>query len=827
MRTHVLMAAFIAALVTASTFAAGQRISQPLRPMNTAELQIAIRKLGVVGSVLYVAAHPDDENTALLAYLSRERMLRTGYLSLTRGEGGQNLIGPEKGALLGVIRTQELLAARDIDGAEQFFTRAVDFGYSKSAAETLSIWGKDAILSDVVRAIRAFQPDVIITRFPPTGEGGHGQHTASALLAEEAFTATADPARFPEQLGELRPWQAKRILWNAWYPPRGPAPTEPPPKLSVDLGTYNPLLGRSYAEIAAESRTFHKSQGFGAAERRGSLLNYFRHTGGAPAESDILEAIDLSWARIPGSEAVSARVAEAIRTYDPSRPAESVPALVRVWTAMRDLPDSPIVVAKRREVLDAIRSAAGLWIDAIAAAPEAVPGSDVKVGATVVNRSTVPVQVVSIELRNGGVESLAAFTGATLLEANRPLRAELAARLPRAMRYSNPQWLEGAPDAATISRPDTIASLTACVTLTVAGESIPFDVPVLYRWTDPVHGELYRALSIVPPVTAELDHDVYLFPARDAKALRVRVRSHRLEALRATVRLALPDGWRAQPEAVAIELAGAGDEATAAFDVTPPDAIGSGNIEARVETDGGTFAFSQKTVEYAHIPHQQIFPVAAARVVRFDLRKGGATVGYVDGSGDDVPEILEELGYRVTKLSDDDIDRGGLGEYDAIVVGVRAYNTRPQLRNLQPKLLEYVEKGGTLVVQYNTLEESLPTHLGPYPFRISRDRVTDEASPVSIVNAEHRLLRHPNRITAADFEGWVQERGLYFPNAWDSHYETLIATNDPGESALDGGLLVAQYGKGRYVYSGYSWFRQLPAGVPGAIRLFVNLISAE
>ncbi|MHB0971909.1 MAG: PIG-L family deacetylase [Thermoanaerobaculia bacterium] len=826
MRTRVLMAAFVAAFVTASTFAAGQRISQPLRPMNAAELQIAIRKLGVVGSALYVAAHPDDENTALLAYLSRERRLRTGYLSLTRGEGGQNLIGPEKGALLGVIRTQELLAARDVDGAEQFFTRAVDFGYSKSPEETLSIWGKEAILSDVVRAIRAFQPDVIITRFPSNGAGGHGQHTASALLAEEAFVVAADPARFPEQLGELRPWQAKRIIWNAWLP-RGPAANEPPPKLSVDLGTYNPLLGRSYAEIAAESRTYHKSQGFGAAERRGTLLNYFQNVAGTPAERDILEGIDLSWSRVPGSAQLSARIAEAARTYDPEDPAGSVPALVRVWAAMRDLPDSPIVVAKRNEALDAIRSAAGLWIEAVTPAPEAVPGSEVKVAATVVNRSMVPVSVASIELRNGEIESIAAFGEPTRLEPNLPFKADLAARLPRTMRYSNPQWLAQSPEPSTIPRPDTLASLTARVTLNVASESIPFDVPVVYRVTDPVHGERYRALSVTPPVTGQLDHDVYLFPSRDAKALRVRVRSHRPEALRANVRLALPAGFSARPDVVTIELPGASAEATASFEVTPSEAIGSGTIEARVETDGATYNLSRATVDYTHIPHQQVFPGASARAVRLDLRKEGSAVGYVEGSGDDIPEILEQLGYRVTKLSDDDIDRGNLAEYDAIIVGVRAYNTRPQLRNLQSKLLEYVEKGGTLVVQYNTLDESLPTNLGPYPFRVSRDRVTDEASAVTIVNPEHRLLRQPNRITAADFQGWVQERGLYFPNAWDSHYETLIAANDSGESAMDGGLLVTNYGKGRYVYTGYSWFRQLPAGVPGAIRLFVNLISAE
>lgn len=806
---------------------------------DAAELQLALRKLANVGGALYVAAHPDDENTAMLAWLANERLYRTAYLSITRGDGGQNLIGEEKGALLGVIRTQELLAARRIDGAQQLFTRAIDFGYSKSPEETLRIWGHQQVLADVVWAIRNFQPDVIITRFPPTGEGGHGQHTASAILAEEAFVAAGDATRFPEQLKYVTTWRPRRLFWNrfSWQPidPNDPSVAQ---SLRVDLGAYNPLLGRAYTEIAAESRSQHKSQGFGSAERRGSLINYFDQRAGEPAAKDLFEGVETRWSRYPGGERVGSLLERAAETFDPKNPAASVPLLLQAHAALEQLRanqswsdiNRPWLEEKRLELLAAIRDCAGIAIDVSAADSAVAAGGELPVSVTVVNRSDHP-------FRLSMVASLLAQPSkapGVRLENNKPVKTDLVLKVPQGYDLSQPYWLRKPPslglftvdEQTLIGLPQNPPSLPIHVSLEDQEmNTIIFTVPAVFRRTDPVLGEQIREVSVVPDVTANLGSGVYLFPDTKPRTVSVTVRS--FGAAEGNVRLGLPAGWKAEPATAPVKFSGKNDEVRVSFTVTPSNGASSGPVYAEVN---GRTASSLTEIEYPHIPAQRLFNDIGAKLVRADIRRGGNRIGYIMGSGDEVPNVLRQVGYDVTLLSDADLDRGDFSQYDAIVAGVRAYNTRKRLREAHEKLMQYVFNGGTMVVQYNTanaLGDLAVPAPGPYPFKISRDRVTDENAPVKFIDPASPLLNVPNKLTHADFEGWQQERGLYFPNEWDPKYTTVLSTADPGESEKPGGQLVARHGKGVFIYTAYAWWRQLPAGVAGAVRAFVNLVSAK
>ncbi|MCA1591640.1 MAG: PIG-L family deacetylase [Acidobacteria bacterium] len=810
--------------------------AQPPAVKNAAETEVALKKLNVVGSVLYVAAHPDDENTALLAYLANERGVRAGYLSLTRGDGGQNLLGTEKGELLGLVRTQELLAARRVDGAEQFFTRAIDFGFTKSPEETLRIWGHDAVLADVVWVIRRFRPDVVITRFPTTGEGGHGQHTASAILAREAFEAAGDPARFPEQLreGGVQTWKPKRLLWNNFNFRAGERPANYQNLASVDVGTYSPLLGKSYTEIAALSRSMHKSQGFGSAERRGSAPNYFTLLAGDTPGKDILDGVDLSWNRIPGGAPVGQILSEAARQFSPSDPAAILPLLLRAHASMSKLPDGdPLVAVKRRELLDVIRACSGLWMEAIAAEAFVTPGGELKVTTTLVNRSSFPLKLESIGLPYGNAPRAVNSE----LKSNQPLPTEVSVRVPADAELSQPYWLRdehgqgvfGVGDARLVGTPESATALPLTLTIAAgdAGEKLVYEIPAQFRRTDPVRGEQYRPVEIVPPVVVNLEEKVLVFPDRQPKRVRLALRNNVAGNTSGTLRLRLPEGWRAEPEAVPVALRNKGEETSATFTVTPSQAQSAGTLSAEFESGGRRFSRGTLEIDYPHIPRQTLFPLARARLVRLDLQKRGEQIGYVMGSGDEIPEALRQVGYHVTLLSDEDLDGADLKNYDAVITGVRAYNTRPFLRERQKRLLDYVEAGGTLVVQYNTSSNELAgAQLGPYPFKLSQDRVTVEEAPVQMLAPQDMLMNAPNKITAADFDGWVQERGLYFASEWDGKYVPLFESHDPGEAERRGGTLVARYGKGTYIYTSLAWFRQLPAGVPGAYRLFVNMISA-
>ena len=799
--------------------------AQPAGIVSSADLQIALHKLDVLGSVLYVAAHPDDENTAVLSYFSKGRKFRTAYLSLTRGEGGQNLIGPEQGAEIGIIRTQELLSARRIDGSEQYFTRAVDFGYSKTAEETLEFWGKDKVLADIVWVIRKFRPDVITTRFTPDNAGGHGHHRASAILAQEAFAAAADPARFPEQLKSVSPWKARRLFWNGFPQSKD----ETPNRLRLNTGEYNPLLGKSYNEMAAEGRSQHKSQGFGSAARRGTQYEYFELLAGEPAKNDVFEGIDVTWDRVPGGHKAGLLLAESLRSFDPGHPSRSIPGLLAVYEELAKLPDENWARLKKEELARVIQACGGIWMEAVAGDFAAAPGDEIQVKTTIINRSDQPVSVHSLSFPKLGPEAILDRS----LNNNEPAVTETTLRIPKDYPLSQPYWLDAAhqeglysiEDQNLIGLAENPPAITAKISLTAAGHLLEYSIPLTFRWTDQVNGDLLRPFEVRPRLTIQIEDKVQIFAGPNAKKVKLRLKSHSPNVA-GQVRLKGPDQWRVSPASLPFSLTGKYEECEVEFDVTPPKAADESDLEAEAEVGGETISRELVEISYPHIRRQVYFPDSRFKVVKLDIKTDGKKIGYIMGAGDEVPKALQNLGYDVVNLSDEMLENADLSPFDAIIAGVRAYNTRDVLKLVKERLLQYIDRGGTLVVQYNVASGSLADRIGPYPFTIGRDRVSVETAPVVFLAPDHPLLNLPNKITPKDFEGWIQERGLNFASQWDEKYETVLACHDPGEPDKKGGLLYARYGKGIFIYTGYAWFRQLPAGVPGAFRLFANIISA-
>jgi LmbE family N-acetylglucosaminyl deacetylase len=802
--------------------------------LSAAEIRHGIDRLGVTGRVLYVAAHPDDENTRLLAWLSSEKGVRAGYLSLTRGDGGQNLIGTEQDELLGVIRTEELLAARQIDGAHQFFTRARDFGYSKSADETLAIWGRDEILRDVVRAIRRFKPDLVITRFstlPPN----HGHHTASALLAAEAFRLAGDKSYVTE--GDA-PFTPARLLHNVstWSLPKDADMSR---YLSLDVGTYDPLSGRSIGEIAARSRSQHKSQGFGAAVERGPLLEYFAPLDGSAPKTDVFSGLDLSWKRFPKTTTLRAALDALASTFDVRAPEKSIAKLARVHQELRALPDeNPFKNEKRAEVERLLLACAGLYLDARAAEQSVVPGASLALSLTALARTPTDVRVKNVRFSEEGVSSTEPVAIDARLAPHTPLNRAHTLAVTKRAPLTTPYWLRAprergrfvVDDPRQIGLPDGPAPLTATFTVAVGG--VTFDVarPVAFTWVDPVSGERSVPVEIVPPVAVTPDRDVVVVPHGTTVRLHVVMRAGMKNA-KGTLSLSLPAGWRASPAEHAFALAAVGDEETFSFAVLGPasPAPSSSPLVARAiaRVDGETFSVREARVTHAHIRPKTVRDDAAVRLVPVALAKGKPRIGYVPGAGDKVAESLAHVGYDVTILDDDTLASGDLSRFDTIVIGIRAMNARPTLAAQRERLLTFVEKGGRVVVQYQTNSRvgPLSADLFPYPLTIGRGRVTDEGAAMIAVNAAHPMLTTPNALTDTDMQGWVQERGLYFAASWDARYTPIYAMHDDGEPNEEGALLVATHGKGTFVYTGLSFFRQLPAGVPGAYRLMANVLA--
>jgi LmbE family N-acetylglucosaminyl deacetylase len=791
-------------------------MASPRQPSG-AELLLALDRLAVVGRVLYVAAHPDDENTRLLAWLENDKLVRTGYLSLTRGEGGQNLIGAEQAPLLGLIRTRELLAARAIDGAEQWFTRARDFGYSKSPDETLRIWDRDATLADVQRVMEQFHADVVITRFSPEPSDTHGHHTASAMLARDAFRNLPASSR------------PRRIVWNRGFFGGAPKPDQVAGMSSLDVGGYNPVLGLSYGEIAARSRSMHKSQGFGVAASRGENLEYFAVLDGEPVRQSIFDGIDLTWNRVPGGKRIAEHLARVRRAFDIEAPSRSIPDLVALRGEIAGLVDNPWKGEKLAAVDDIILACAGLWTDAIVADAVAVPGGDVAVTVTALNRSTTAITLEDIALPGGQH-----VTVHRALAANMPERIEHTLKVPSDLSYTQPYWLTHPPEPGhwTVSDPALIGlpeapALSVELTVAIGTTKLKLARPLVYKWVDPVAGELERGLEILPPVTVHPDAPLLVFAdAATIHPLAVRIKAS-AAAIAGELVPEVPTGWQVEPARAPFSLANKGDEAELTFRVHPPRGEASATLKVVAVVAGQRLSRSIVRVEYPHIPIQTVTPEADVKLVRADIHHKRTRIGYIPGAGDEVRAALRQVGYDVTALSDELLAHGSLAPYQAIVVGVRAFNVNPRLPFVHDRLMKYVADGGTLVVQYNTNNfiSKLPAELGPAPFKITQLRVTDETAAVTFVDPKHQLLHRPNPIGEADFAGWVQERGLYFADAWDRAFQPVLRMHDPGEPEREGSLIVAKHGKGAFIYTGLAFFRQLPAGVPGAYRLFANLLD--
>lgn len=805
-------------------------LAQPSPVWNAADIKLQLKKLDTLGSVLYIAAHPDDENTRLLGYLAKEKLYRTGYLSLTRGDGGQNLVGNEQSELLGLIRTQELLAARRIDGAEQFFTRAQDFGFSKNPAETFTIWNREQILGDVVYMIRKFQPDVIICRFPADSRAGHGHHTASAMLAEEAYTAAADPKRFPEQLKTLKTWQAKRILWNTFN--FGNVNTTADDQFKMDVGTFNPLLGKGFGEIAAESRSQHKSQGFGVAASRGSSQEYFLTIKGNTPKNSLLDDVNTSWTRIPGGNKVGALVDAALAAYNIEDPAASVPALLEIRRAIQALPEGYWRNLKLKETEQLIYACAALWVEAYSASPTVVPGNNMEATVQLINRGPVKITLQQVDLpgkKDAVGQQLLAFNKFTSLSQTIQVPANTPESQPYWLAQPHPVGTYIITDPSLVGNPENIPMLQAVIRLTIGDQDFTLSRPLQYKYTDPVKGEIYQPLVIAPPVVADLSNQVYIFTDTKPQSVPVKLRAM-ADNTQGTVRLQLPAGFTATNNSQSFNLKQKGDETELRFEIKPVKGVAENHADTFtvvMTTNGKEYTQSLQQIRYDHIPLITLFPPAEARLVSVNLKHNGNRLGYISGAGDMVAASLRQVGYDVTEVGEKDIMSGNLQQYDAIITGVRAYNVNARMKYWQPKLMEYVKNGGKLIIQYNVNGPLMTTDLGPYPFGLSRDRVTDENAPVQFTDPKDPVLHYPNEITTADFNGWVQERGLYYTVDADKAYDRPFRMNDKGEAPLDGSTLVAHYGKGCYVYTGLSFFRQLPAGVPGAYRLFVNLISVK
>jgi len=782
----------------------------------------------VCASVLYVAAHPDDENTRLISFLTNELHYRTAYLSLTRGDGGQNLIGNEQSEQMGLIRTHELLAARKVDGGEQYFSRAFDFGFSKNPDETFRFWEKEKVLADAVWVIRSFRPDVIICRFPTTGEGGHGHHTASAIIAEEAFAAAADEKRFPEQLKYVQTWQAKRLLWNTFN--FGSTNTIAANQFKIDVGGFNTLLGKSYGEIAAESRSCHSSQAFGTARNRANQTEFFKTIKGSDPKLSLMDEVNTSMQRF-ANKIVDDKTQEIIRLFNVKKPFESVPALVELYKQIEALNDADKVLKayKLKQLQQLIIQCSGLFVEAICAKQYIALGDTISVNSTIVNRSPGVVKLKSLTV-NGRT-----FTYDSTLIAGAQFSLVEVMSVQDALNVSQPYWLETKTqsgmfvvnDQLQIGKPQNDGTLFTEIKVEISGKLFDLKLPVQYKKVDPAKGEVYQPLYIAPPATVSFLKEVYVLPNGNKKKVEVKVKAFKKNVAGSVV-LDLPSGWKTINTTSTFNLINEGDEQLLAFEIEAPakrKADTTYTIGASININNKTYRNSFVEIKYDHVPVLPLFSAATCKLTDVALQNTVKNIGYISGAGDKLPAMLAEMGLTVNDVSNEDVLQKRLQKFDAIVIGVRAYNTETSLKNNQAALMEYVKNGGRLLVQYNTNQKLVTDNLGPYPFKLSRDRVTEEDAAVTFIDANAPLLNTPNKITAKDFDGWIQERGLYFPTDVDSSYKKLISMNDTGEKLLNNAVIYADYGTGRYVYTALSFFRELPAGVPGAFKLFANFIA--
>ncbi len=806
---------------------------QAPRNLNSSEIELEIKKLKTSGSVLYIAAHPDDENTRLISWLANDKCVRTGYLSLTRGDGGQNLIGSEQGTELGVIRSQELLAARRTDGGEQFFTRAFDFGYSKTPQETFEKWNREAILADVVYVIRHFKPDVIITRFSTDGSGGHGHHTASAMLAEEAFEAAANPKKFPEQLSTVSVWQAKRLLYNSaarfWNPN-----ADMSGHIKVDVGTYNVLLGKSYGEIAAESRSMHRSQGFGSAKQRGELFEYFKPIKGDTTNlKDIFQGIDLSIRRFKTGKKLEDLLVELLEVWK-QNDLDACNRLLKKAIVLCQSNDNDIPAYHREKLYRLLLHMYGIHLEATAEnAGTTAAGDSLKIKVTALNRSNATIQLESIGVFLNGGKLPECKPGAynennkQVLSTNKPYQKVISFVTCKDAAASTLYWLEQPIKNNKFNHLPMLepwglsTNYSVIFDINIGGESYQFSEVLKYKWVDPDKGEQYRAHLIVPPVTLRLPSSILMMNGQGSKKMKVL-----LQAQKNQVKGVLTCGEKSYP----FEIAKKGEIQEMTILLSAKDAdmqTGKVDLKLRVNDYQQVFNVGYEEIKYDHIPVQGLFPNASVKLVQTEIKRKVKKIGYLEGAGDEVAACLEQLGYEVVMITDERLKKGKLSEFPAIITGVRAFNTNENLTIYKSKLMDYVRNGGNLIVQYNTNSFAGPFkgEIGPYPFKISRNRVTNEQAMVNLLEPQHPVFNVPNKIKETDFEGWVQERSIYEAAEIDSNYKQLLIMGDTGEKPSTGSLITTKFGKGYYTYTGLVFFRQLPAGNAGAYKLFVNLIE--
>ena len=800
-----------------------------------------LRSFREMGSVLLVAAHPDDEDSSLIAFLARGRYCRTAYLSITRGDGGQNVLGPEIGDELGVIRTQELLAARRIDGGQQFFTRARDFGYSKDYRQTFQIWGEKEVLSDVVRVVRTFRPDVVISVFSTNpAPGQHGHHTASAILAGEAFKLAGDTNAFPEQLGELKPWQPKRLLQD-----RGSA-------LRMEVGA-------EFGTIASQSRSMHKTQGIGAFGGRGggAASAGFTFLAGAPATNDIFDGVDTTWGRVPGGAEIGVMTDDVIAHFDPAHPEASVPTLIKIHHILAGLPADVVLDEKRHQLDHILQECLGLSVETTIAQGEVVPGETLQLEHLAVIKSQLPVRWLGVRYpgetnETGPAQDKEVNAGTTAFyhRVNRLLPTNTPLTQPYWLREEGTIGLFRVDEASLIGRPENPPVFPMEQVFEVGGEQLLIPDEPMKEDIAQGKGPTYVPLRVVPPVSLKFVDDVELFPPRVARAAVVEVTTTRSNSVKAivnilgpsnvvevpvlrsnvtgTLRLNVPPGWQATPPAQPFSVSSLGESARLTFTITAPSKTGTAEILAIANVGGVDWHTRRVELKYDHIPPQLLQPPARLKALSVEVAIRSHKVGYIAGAGDDIAEALARMGCEVTKLAGEDLTPERLRGLDAVVLGIRAFNVHPELATHMAALSDFATNGGNVIVLYNRPAQGRQSvmQLAPYSLTIASDvRVTDVTAEMTLLVPEHPVFNTPNKIVPADFDGWVQERGAYFASQWDPHFTPLLACHDPGEAPLQGSLLVAPCGKGYFVYTALSWFRQLPDGVPGAYRLFANLVS--
>ncbi len=771
------------------------------------------------GKVLYLAAHPDDENTRMITWLANEAGVETAYLSLTRGDGGQNLIGPQLGEALGVIRTQELREARRIDGGKQFFTRAVDFGYSKSANESLEKWGHDAVLEDVVTVIRRFKPDVIINRFPPDRRAGHGHHEASAILAEEAFELVNDPSYHPQSAEMYGTWEVKNVFWNTsvwWVDDLDTSRVGGGDLLHVDVGGYHPLIGKNLGELASSSRSMHKSQGFGIAKLRGQIPEYLELVKGEPCTTSIFDHVDTSLTRLNAEELQ--RMILIIRNeFNDDAPWESVPALVGLYPLLDKIEDTEWRKIKRKQLNNLVLRCTGIHAEMLAKQRQYQIADAAEATFNVINRSPLPVFLKEPD----GLLPLPE-NELTDISHTQIIRGD----------YSHPFYLQKKPvhnmfqvtDLHMMPQPERDVQNSHTLEFVILGQVIPYELPLMYKWTDRVKGERYQSIDVVPTVRVEFSESLAVLV--NGKSREIRMDIHALtDSIVGEVKLEASEGWRISPSIIPFSFNSSGDVTQQT--ITIEGGEGQGTLKAYIKHKGEWQpSRSQRLLDFEHFKPMTLQPYAEVALTALDVKRKFKTIGYIKGAGDEVAEALSTIGYKVEFIGKEELSSGQLQQYDAIVAGIRAYNTNDWLTTYEPQLRRYVENGGRYLIQYNTVGwRSAPEQLGNWPIHLGRDRVTVEESPVIRLNESARVWRKPNTITDADFDHWVQERGLYFASKWSDDAKPLIKMNDPGEDPVNGAVVTAKLGKGYVTYTGLSFFRQVPAGVPGAFRLLVNLIE--